>query len=393
MKLQLLRQMVKVAKGSTRAFDARVSQLSDIAGRVSDTISSTSSLVSGYAVDATKKISEYVLSSKWLLFSVMIGLFTFLKRLCQQKSKSFVSVWSASIKAGTAYTVSMLSSILPSAVVKAMTSVFDTVRESLVAPEVIQTLYTPLVGLVSSFCRAKENTITRHYKLSKDQYFAAANAAYLTDNFNNMVRDFEAVHGDAQVKAFLQKSTKTLLVSIRGTVLEFQDFAADALISLNMLEHSAHHKAVVRSFEEIIQKFPPFKFDYFITGHSLGGGEAAALVRKYPFITAGIVFNAAVQSKDIDDRAVTSRLTYVYIEGDLIDNLNSLARNLTLRSDQTNTFRTKRVNMKDEKHAGVLAYLTATALHSSGGEHHKLSSFTETTMMEESLVPSDGKNL
>lgn len=384
MKLKLLRQMVKVATGSTSAYDERASRLTDLAGRVTEKLSSATGMLSGYAIDATKKIYEYVVSSKWLLFALIVGLFTFLKRLCRQGRKSFAYMWASSVKSGTEYTMSMLASMLPSSVLSALTSAFDTVRSALVAPELLQKLYTPFIGLVSSFCGAKRKVFTRHYKLSKEQYFAAANAAYQTDGFSDMVKGFQAVHADEQVKAFLQESTKTMLVSIRGTVLELQDLAADTLIALNLLERSSHHKAVVRSFEEIIQKFPPIQFDYFITGHSLGGAEAAAIVRKYPFITAGIVFNAALQSKDIDDEAVTSRLTYIYVDGDLIDNLNSMARNLTLRADNTTTFRIKRADMTDEKQAGVLAYATATALNATGGEQHKLASFTNTTTFDES---------
>jgi len=111
-----------------------------------------------------------------------------------------------------------------------------------------------------------------------------------------------------------------ILIACRGSK-DAQDWEANlGHIPFNTLNESKVYNLINTTVKKCIEYYPPSQFEYYITGHSLGGGLATQFKRDYPFILDAYIFNPASQPIDFDkpEYETTNR---VYDEGDPLYNL------------------------------------------------------------------------
>lgn len=114
------------------------------------------------------------------------------------------------------------------------------------------------------------------------------------------------------IKVFRDARSPRLVVAVRGTVpTNINDLKADLAIASNNLESSARFQEDLDVFVRLTSAFPPYEYDYFMTGHSLGSAIGLALQRRYPFIRAAVYFNGALQPVDIISQAPNTKEMYI----------------------------------------------------------------------------------
>lgn len=117
--------------------------------------------------------------------------------------------------------------------------------------------------------------------------------------------------------AYKNESTKTILITIRGTkVSDLSDLGADAVIAGDLLESTDRFKKDDQILQKIFETYPPNKYRYFMTGHSLGGALSSIFLRKYPFIIYSVVWNSAVTPSDAFTKDQNPKVKYFYIDAD-----------------------------------------------------------------------------
>lgn len=154
-------------------------------------------------------------------------------------------------------------------------------------------------------------------KPTKKDYFKAAKSSYqpkATKNIDGFVNVFDG----RTLDAFVNEDDKEILVGIRGTA-DKGDVKSWHKIASADLEGSDIAKEDIRQFKEIVSKYPPKQYKYRLSGHSLGGAMTALLIRKFPFIKEGQVFNAAVETSEL--RNPSKKIKYNYIDKDPLYNL------------------------------------------------------------------------
>lgn len=134
-------------------------------------------------------------------------------------------------------------------------------------------------------------------KPSDALFFKAAKESYEANPAQSL-DGFQLVVNTATFDAYLDEQTKTLLVSSRGTA-DAQDVKADAALAVNALPSTARYQQDRRVMDSIVVRYPPSRYTYYITGHSLGGAIDNQLKRDYPFIKEAVEFNPAFQPKDL----------------------------------------------------------------------------------------------
>jgi len=378
-KMRLLRKLIKIGIGGSATFDKGISKLE----LVGQTFTNATVGLTSRTAFLLMRVFKYVTSSNLLLFTTVLATFGMLRNFCASSGVSLFQQWVTGVKTAVSYTLSMIRPFFPATMLSLTESALSTAYQSMATNATFAKLYRPFIGLTVMFCGTSKrvpNQIPRRFNLTRTQYYQAANAAYQTADLEKLVDGFEPVFQVPVLTAFVQKSTRTMLIACRGTIVETHDLVADFHIGVDGLEDSAHHRKVVKAMEEVIAGWPPVKYDYFITGHSLGGAEASALVRKYPFIRKGIVFNAALQAKDLVDETLGDKITRIHVEGDLIDSMNALSKLTAGVAEAKNTFRLKR-SKRSNKSQSVLAYVTALAMNSTGAKQHMLDSFLETDLL------------
>lgn len=146
-------------------------------------------------------------------------------------------------------------------------------------------------------------------KPDEKQFYQAVEQSYNTTNTAKESFDgFNLIFQSNTVKAYLNNDTKTIIIAIRGTKpKEFQDLSADANITINNLKNTDRYKLDKSIVSDLINKYSPNEYDYYLTGHSLGGAIVSQLKRDFPFFKDAVVYNSASQPVD-----------YVYQQSDQI---------------------------------------------------------------------------
>ena len=137
--------------------------------------------------------------------------------------------------------------------------------------------------------------------------YQAAKAAYVKDAAPLPGGWFPVVSTDT-LKAWRGVGNQ-LLIALRGTA-DMRDVRADAGLPFGQLEKSNRYAVDFAVMESLARKYPPSRWTWHLTGHSLGGALAAAFKRRYPWIRDGVVFNAA--NAPIDVLPQPENLHYVY---------------------------------------------------------------------------------
>ena len=91
----------------------------------------------------------------------------------------------------------------------------------------------------------------------------------------------------------------TVLVAIRGTVpSDTRDLKADASIAIGNLKNSDRYVADKAALQQFQLNYPPTQYDYYGTGHSLGGAILDQFLKE-GLLQRGVSYNPAVQPQDV----------------------------------------------------------------------------------------------
>lgn len=133
---------------------------------------------------------------------------------------------------------------------------------------------------------------------SEKDFFQASKESYnITNNPAENIDKLKLILDTPTVKAYLNDEEKTILVSIRGTKTT-SDFLTDTLIPFNLLDKSQRYQEDKNIVLNLLNQYPSPPYDYYITGHSLGGAETALMMRDLPIFKSGVVYNPASQPFD-----------------------------------------------------------------------------------------------
>ena len=131
--------------------------------------------------------------------------------------------------------------------------------------------------------------------------FLAADASYSTSPAQTLTAgadEFTLVQQSPTVKVYRRGGD--ILIALRGTKpTDTRDLAADASIAINRLAYSDRVKADEQFMDTLLRRFPSQTYNYYITGHSLGGAELLVFMRKYPFIKGAVAYNSALEPASI----------------------------------------------------------------------------------------------
>ena len=145
------------------------------------------------------------------------------------------------------------------------------------------------------------------FKITKTQYDAQPE-----QNIGN----YELILNTPTVKAYLDRPSETIVLSIRGTT-DGRDVTADTMIPFNRLKYSNRYNEDKNIITSLINQYPPNDYDYYGTAHSLGSALLRQLQREFPFIKDTVTFNGAVQPYDIVDQKANLNKSY-YTEDDAL---------------------------------------------------------------------------
>lgn len=151
-------------------------------------------------------------------------------------------------------------------------------------------------------------------------YYKAVDSSYNKKAFDN-INGFEKIFDGETLDAFLKGNE--IIVGVRGTLLNINDLKADVNIISNNLKNSKRFQNDLKQFNEIIQKYPPSNYKYYLSGHSLGGAIVAEFKRLYPFIQESVVFNSASQPIDLTNQ--DPNIKYKFIDKDPLYNITGKA--------------------------------------------------------------------
>ena len=115
-----------------------------------------------------------------------------------------------------------------------------------------------------------------------------------------LVSDFELVYASPTLDAWLNEPRKTIVVSVRGTdVSDKQDLYADANIPFQRLTKTPRYMTDKNAVMELFKRYDPKAYEYYLTGHSLGGAIDNALIRDFPDFKYAMEYNPAFQPYDL----------------------------------------------------------------------------------------------
>jgi len=111
---------------------------------------------------------------------------------------------------------------------------------------------------------------------------------------------FDLIYATPTIQGWLNKNTNTILIGVRGTKnLDKTDWSANFGLPFNRLTKSDRYKKDKESVMALISQFNPQQYEYYVSGHSLGGAVSSQLKRDFPFIKGIEEYNPAFQSSDI----------------------------------------------------------------------------------------------
>lgn len=107
------------------------------------------------------------------------------------------------------------------------------------------------------------------------------------------VGDWECVSGTKLVQFY--KKANNIIIAVRGTA-SVSDLMADIRITFQNVQGSARFKEDVQAIQAFQQQYPQSQYNYYFTGHSLGGALIDEFLKMGLGISA-ISFNPAVQKE------------------------------------------------------------------------------------------------
>jgi hypothetical protein len=197
----------------------------------------------------------------------------------------------------------------------------------------------------------------------KDFFQASKESYNITNDPAENIDNLKLILDTPTVKAYLNDEEKTILVAIRGTK-STSDFLTDTLIPFNLLDKSQRYQDDKNIILNLLSQYPSPPYDYYITGHSLGGAETSLLMRDLPIFKSGVVYNPASQPFD-----------YIYQQNDKLkriyadhDPLYSLGTQNIIKSEVVPTTQPLK---------STLGGLNLYALAQNFLQGHKLSNFAQ----------------
>lgn len=150
-------------------------------------------------------------------------------------------------------------------------------------------------------------------------FYISAKEAY-EKTAPSQIDGFTLVYDGRTLDAYVDRDSKTVLIGVRGTVpTDWKDLKADASFPFNRLKSTRRYQENVVDMNQIVTEFPPEEYEYWVSGHSLGGGISTQLQRDYPFIQGSVDFNSAFQSWDLVHQ--NPKAKKFYIQSDPLYNL------------------------------------------------------------------------
>jgi hypothetical protein len=130
------------------------------------------------------------------------------------------------------------------------------------------------------------------------------------------VDNMDRILNTPTVKAYIDRNAKTIIIVSRGTEpKDTKDLKADAMIIVNNLKNSDRYNTDKNIVANLATEYPPETYDYYMTGHSLGGAITAQLKREFPFIKDAVLYNPASQPYDIVNQQ-SDQIKRLYTEDD-----------------------------------------------------------------------------
>ena len=142
-----------------------------------------------------------------------------------------------------------------------------------------------------------KNIIGEGVRPSDKDFYAVAKEQYKKKGDEN-VKNYKLMFDSPTVKAYLDDVADTIILSVRGTT-DFRDVKADASIAINRLKYSDRYINDKNIIQQLAQRYPYDKYDYYLVGHSLGGGLINQLKRDFPWLKDNVQFNPAFQPYDL----------------------------------------------------------------------------------------------
>jgi hypothetical protein len=154
-------------------------------------------------------------------------------------------------------------------------------------------------------------------KPTEKEFFEATKQSYnITNDASKSIDDFDLILEQPTIKVYLNKSTKTIILAIRGTKpTDSLDLKADGMIAFNNLKNSNRYKNDKNILISIFNQYSPNEYDYYLTGHSLAGAIIAQLKREYNFLKDAVVYNPASQPYDYISQQ-SDQIKRIYTEND-----------------------------------------------------------------------------
>jgi superfamily II DNA or RNA helicase len=133
-------------------------------------------------------------------------------------------------------------------------------------------------------------------------------------NPRELIDGFQLFYNSPTIKAYVNNDVKSVIIAVRGT-FNTTDVKADAMGGLNQLTKSKRYIEDKNILLEIFSKLNPEEYDYYMTGHSLGGMLINAFFREFPFLKSSLQLNGAYQPIDFIYQN-NSKHTRYYTEND-----------------------------------------------------------------------------
>lgn len=176
--------------------------------------------------------------------------------------------------------------------------------------------FVPGVGAVArglstaiDFIPQPKNEIAGGAKPTEKIFYKTADFAY-ESNPPKEVGDFVLFKNTPTLDAWINWRDNTIMIAVRGTK-DFRDMKANTSLPFNNLRNTQRYKEDRMVIEQIIKQFPPSAYEYYLSGHSLGGAIVAQLKKDFPLLKDAVVYNSAYQTNDViqEDKSIKKLYT------------------------------------------------------------------------------------
>ena len=153
----------------------------------------------------------------------------------------------------------------------------------------------------------------------EEELFKRVSKEAYSSNPPSEIGPYKLSYSSDTMKVYIDPGTKRLVIGVRGSA-DNRDRFAWAPTAVGALKSTDRYAYDKMQLDSIIRRFPPEQYNYFISGHSLGGALSTEFKRQYPFIQKAVVYNSATAPQDIvaRDAADVKRIFY---KSDILYNL------------------------------------------------------------------------